>query len=53
MSNLQNDLLLQAETTGGLLLYEIQILWDEVREAEPDRDRIRKVDQANRFRAQL
>ena len=66
MSNPQNDPLSQAKTTCGLLLYELQIIWDEVGEAEHDRDRIlfeleqgclevyrRKVDQANRSRAQL
>ncbi|XP_058763015.1 65-kDa microtubule-associated protein 3-like [Vicia villosa] len=66
MSNPQNDPISQAETTCGSLLYELQIIWDEVGEAEPDRDRMlfeleqeclevyrRKVDQANRSRAQL
>lgn len=66
MSNPQNDPLSQAETTCGSLLYELQIIWDEVGEAEPDRDRMlfeleqeclevyrRKVDQANKSRAQL
>ncbi|XP_004495425.1 65-kDa microtubule-associated protein 3-like [Cicer arietinum] len=66
MSSPQNDPLSQAETTCGSLLYELQIIWDEVGEAEPDRDRMlleleqeclavyrRKVDQANRSRAQL
>ncbi|KAJ9141601.1 hypothetical protein P3X46_032113 [Hevea brasiliensis] len=66
MSNLQNDPLLQVETTCGSLLYELQIIWDEVGELNTDRDRIlleleqeclevyrRKVDQANRNRAQL
>ncbi|WJX12591.1 hypothetical protein P8452_03076 [Trifolium repens] len=66
MSTPQKDPLSQAETTCGSLLYELQIIWDEVGEAEPDRDRMlfeleqeclevyrRKVDQANRSRAQL
>ncbi|XP_021683671.2 65-kDa microtubule-associated protein 3 isoform X3 [Hevea brasiliensis] len=66
MSNLQNDPLLQVETTCGSLLYELQIIWDEVGELDADRDKMlleleqeclevyrRKVDQANRNRAQL
>ncbi|KAK7278364.1 hypothetical protein RJT34_23392 [Clitoria ternatea] len=66
MSKPQNDPLLQSETTCGSLLYELQIIWDEVGESETDRDRMlfeleqeclevykRKVDQANRSRAQL
>ncbi|XP_045805885.1 65-kDa microtubule-associated protein 3-like [Trifolium pratense] len=66
MSTPQKDPLSQAETTCGSLLYELQIIWDEVGEAEPDRDRMlfeleqeclevyrRKVDQANRSRATL
>ncbi|KAG4983652.1 hypothetical protein JHK87_028401 [Glycine soja] len=66
MSKPQNDPLLQSETTCGTLLYELQIIWDEVGEAESDRDRMlfeleqeclevyrRKVDLANRSRAQL
>ncbi|KAK7391785.1 hypothetical protein VNO78_20206 [Psophocarpus tetragonolobus] len=66
MSKPQNDPLLQSETTCGTLLYELQIIWDEVGESESDRDRMlfeleqeclevyrRKVDQANRSRAQL
>ncbi|XP_019441133.1 PREDICTED: 65-kDa microtubule-associated protein 3-like [Lupinus angustifolius] len=66
MSKPQNDPILQAETTCGTLLYELQIIWDEVGESEIDRDRMlyeleqeclevyrRKVDQANRCRAQL
>ncbi|RDX78761.1 65-kDa microtubule-associated protein 3, partial [Mucuna pruriens] len=66
MSKPQNDPLLQSETTCGTLLYELQIIWDEVGEAETDRDRMlfeleqeclevyrRKVDLANRSRAQL
>ncbi|MED6145820.1 hypothetical protein PIB30_028690 [Stylosanthes scabra] len=66
MSKPQSDPLLQAETTCGSLLYELQIIWDEVGENETDRDRMlfeleqeclevyrRKVDHANRNRAQL
>ncbi|CAL0299929.1 unnamed protein product [Lupinus luteus] len=66
MSKPQNDPILQAETTCGTLLYELQIIWDEVGESETDRDRMlyeleqeclevyrRKVDLANRSRAQL
>ncbi|KAE9612054.1 hypothetical protein Lal_00022212 [Lupinus albus] len=66
MSKPENDPILQAETTCGTLLYELQIIWDEVGESEIDRDRMlyeleqeclevyrRKVDQANRCRAQL
>ncbi|XP_038685225.1 65-kDa microtubule-associated protein 3-like isoform X1 [Tripterygium wilfordii] len=66
MSNLQNDPLLQVETTCGSLLYELQIIWDEVGESDSERDKMlleleqeclevyrRKVDLANRSRAQL
>lgn len=66
MTNLQNDQLLQMETTCGSLLYELQIIWNEVGETDTDRDKMlleleqeclevyrRKVDQANRCRAQL
>ncbi|KAJ7975576.1 65-kDa microtubule-associated-like protein [Quillaja saponaria] len=66
MSKPQNDPLLQVETTCGSLLYELQIIWDEVGEADTDRDTMlldlereclevyrRKVDQANKSRAQL
>ncbi|GFY81967.1 microtubule associated protein (MAP65/ASE1) family protein [Actinidia rufa] len=66
MSKVQNDPLLQVETTCGSLLYELQIIWDEVGESETERDKMllelereclevyrRKVDQANRCRAQL
>ncbi|KAG4911045.1 hypothetical protein JHK87_057161 [Glycine soja] len=66
MSKPQNDPLVQSETTCGTLLYELQIIWDEVGESESDRDRMlfeleqeclevyrRKVDLANRSRAQL
>lgn len=66
MSKIQNDPLLQVETTCGSLLYELQIIWDEVGEPDTERDKMlleleqeclqvyrRKVDQANRSRAQL
>ncbi|GMH18340.1 hypothetical protein Nepgr_020181 [Nepenthes gracilis] len=66
MLNIQNDPHLQVETTCGSLLYELQIIWDEVGESETDRDKMllqleqeclelyrKKVDQANRCRAQL
>ncbi|EOY22964.1 Microtubule associated protein family protein isoform 2, partial [Theobroma cacao] len=66
MSTPKNDPLLQVETTCGTLLYELQIIWDEVGETDSDRDKMlleleqeclevyrRKVDQANRCRAQL
>ncbi|KAF5480297.1 hypothetical protein F2P56_001059 [Juglans regia] len=66
MSNPQTDTLLQVETTCGSLLYELQIIWDEVGESDTDRDKLlleieqeclevyrRKVDLANRSRAQL
>ncbi|CAA2988902.1 65-kDa microtubule-associated protein 3-like [Olea europaea var. sylvestris] len=66
MSNGQSDPLLQMETTCGSLLYELQIIWDEVGESDAERDRMllelereclevyrRKVDQANRCRAQI
>ncbi|KAH0715745.1 hypothetical protein KY284_008650 [Solanum tuberosum] len=66
MSTSQNDPLLQTETTCGLLLHELQIIWDEVGECDTERDRMlfeiereclevyrRKVDQANKSRAQL
>ncbi|KAI3884729.1 hypothetical protein MKW92_039499 [Papaver armeniacum] len=65
-TNTPNDQLLQAETTCGSLLYELQIIWDEVGESDADRDKMlyeleqeclevyrRKVDQANKSRAQL
>nr|XP_043639406.1 65-kDa microtubule-associated protein 3 [Erigeron canadensis] len=61
-----NDPLLQVETTCGSLLYELQIIWDEVGESDGERDKMlleleqeclevyrRKVDLANRSRAQL
>ncbi|XP_028796529.1 65-kDa microtubule-associated protein 3-like [Neltuma alba] len=66
MSKSQSDPLLQLETTCGSLLYELQIIWDEVGEPDTERDKMllelereclevyrRKVDQANRSRAQL
>uniref|UniRef100_A0A2N9GG61 65-kDa microtubule-associated protein 3 n=1 Tax=Fagus sylvatica TaxID=28930 RepID=A0A2N9GG61_FAGSY len=66
MSNPQADPLLQVETTCGSLLYELQIIWDEVGESDTERDKMlleleqeclevyrRKVDLANRSRAQL
>ncbi|XP_058104137.1 65-kDa microtubule-associated protein 3-like [Magnolia sinica] len=66
MSNLPNNRLVQMETTCGSLLYELQMIWDEVGESDSERDKMlfeleqeclevykRKVDRANRFRAQL
>ncbi|XP_004308160.1 PREDICTED: 65-kDa microtubule-associated protein 3 [Fragaria vesca subsp. vesca] len=66
MSNIQTEQLLQMETTCGSLLCELKIIWDEVGETDKDRDKMlleleqecleiyrRKVDQANRCRAQL
>ncbi|GAB2222089.1 hypothetical protein Droror1_Dr00013288 [Drosera rotundifolia] len=66
MPNIQSDSSIQVETTCGSLLYELQVIWDEVGETEPDRDKMlleleqeclevyrRKVDHANRNRAQL
>ncbi|KAA0055122.1 hypothetical protein IC582_022085 [Cucumis melo] len=66
MTNVRNDPILQMETTCGTLLHELQIIWDEVGESEATRDKMlleveqeclevyrRKVDHANRFRAQL
>ncbi|XP_020273615.1 65-kDa microtubule-associated protein 3 [Asparagus officinalis] len=66
MANPSTDQLLQVETTCGTLLYELQTIWDEVGETDSDRDKMlleleqeclevyrRKVDQANRSRAQL
>ncbi|XP_023755578.1 65-kDa microtubule-associated protein 3 [Lactuca sativa] len=66
MSTPLNDPLLQVETTCGSLLYELQIIWDEVGESDAERDKMllelereclevyrRKVDLANRSRAQL
>ncbi|XP_077248895.1 65-kDa microtubule-associated protein 3-like [Tasmannia lanceolata] len=66
MSNLPSDQLLQMETTCGSLLYELQIIWNEMGESDVERDKMlleleqeclevyrRKVDQANKARAQL
>ncbi|KAK7314898.1 hypothetical protein VNO77_33428 [Canavalia gladiata] len=66
MSKLQKDPLLQAETSCGSLLHELQIIWNEVGESETEKDRMlfeleqeclevyrRKVDKANQSRAQL
>ncbi|CAI9092095.1 OLC1v1027250C1 [Oldenlandia corymbosa var. corymbosa] len=66
MSTVPIDPLKQLETTCGALLYELQIIWDEVGENEKERDKMllelereclevyrRKVDQANKCRAQL
>ncbi|KAE8682346.1 65-kDa microtubule-associated protein 3 [Hibiscus syriacus] len=66
MSTTKNDPLVQVETTCGTLLYELQIIWDEVGETDADRDKMllelereclevyrRKVDEANHCRAQL
>ncbi|KAK6121926.1 hypothetical protein DH2020_044329 [Rehmannia glutinosa] len=62
----QSNLLLRMEKICGSLLYELQIIWDEIGESDAERDRMlleleqecleiyrRKVDQANRCRAQL
>lgn len=66
MAELRSDQLAQMETTCGSLLYELQLIWDEVGEPDGERDKMlfeleqeclgvyrRKVDQANRARAQL
>ncbi|XP_020105633.1 65-kDa microtubule-associated protein 3-like [Ananas comosus] len=66
MTNLPSDQLVQMETTCGSLLYELQVIWDEVGETDAERDKMlleleqeclevyrRKVDLANRCRAQL
>eukprot|EP01018_Ginkgo_biloba_P011853 Gb_30131 [translate_table: standard] len=66
MPSLPSDQLLQLETTCGSLLYELQLIWDEMGETDDERDKMllqleqeclevyrRKVDQANRSRAQL
>ncbi|WOH01364.1 hypothetical protein DCAR_0520746 [Daucus carota subsp. sativus] len=66
MSAVHIDPMLQVETTCGSLLYELQIIWDEVGESDSERDEMllelereclevyrRKVDTANRCRAQL
>ncbi|KAJ8552763.1 hypothetical protein K7X08_020156 [Anisodus acutangulus] len=66
MTAAQSDQIQQMETTCGTLLYELQIIWDEVGESDTERDKMlyelereclevyrRKVDQANKSRAQL
>ncbi|WOL05921.1 65-kDa microtubule-associated protein 3-like [Canna indica] len=66
MARVSTHQLLQLEKTCGSLLYELQIIWDEVGESDDERDKMlleleqeclevyrRKVDQANRCRAQL
>ncbi|CAN1827538.1 65-kDa microtubule-associated protein 3 [Linum perenne] len=66
MSPIKKDPLVQAGTTCGTLLSELQIIWNEVGESDTDKDKMlfeleqeclevyrRKVDQANRNRAQL
>ncbi|KAI3731268.1 hypothetical protein L1987_62456 [Smallanthus sonchifolius] len=66
MSTPTKDPLMQLETTCGSLLYELQIIWDEVGESDVEKDKMllelereclevyrRKVDLANRSRAQL
>ncbi|GKV16290.1 hypothetical protein SLEP1_g26954 [Rubroshorea leprosula] len=66
MSSVQNNPILQAETTCGTLLCELQIIWDEVGETDADKEKMvldleqeclevyrRKVGQANHWKAQL
>ncbi|KAI3449137.1 hypothetical protein Pfo_005802 [Paulownia fortunei] len=66
MYNRHTDQRLQMETTCGSLLFELQKIWDEVGEADNERDKMlseleqecldayrRKVDQASHCRAQL
>ncbi|KAL8539634.1 hypothetical protein ACS0TY_001298 [Phlomoides rotata] len=66
MSKSENNPLRQMDTTCDSLLYELQIIWDEVGECDAEKDRMllelereclevyrRKVDQANKRRAQL
>ncbi|GJW63107.1 65-kDa microtubule-associated protein 3-like protein [Tanacetum coccineum] len=66
MSTPSKDPLVLVETTCGSLLYELQIIWDEVGESDTERDKMllelereclevyrRKVDLANKSRAQL
>ncbi|KAI3817929.1 hypothetical protein L1987_11729 [Smallanthus sonchifolius] len=66
MSTPTKDPLMQLETTCGSLLYELQIIWDEVGESDVEKDKMllelereclevyrRKVDLANRSRVQL
>lgn len=58
--------LMKVETTCGSLLHELKVIWDEVGESDIERDKMllelereclevyrRKVDSANKFRAQL
>ncbi|KVI11442.1 hypothetical protein Ccrd_010144, partial [Cynara cardunculus var. scolymus] len=40
MSTPSKDPLLQVETTCGSLLYELQIIWDEVGESDVERDKM-------------
>ncbi|XP_039142311.1 65-kDa microtubule-associated protein 3-like [Dioscorea cayenensis subsp. rotundata] len=66
MAKSLDNQLFQVETSCGSLLYELQVIWDEIGEPDGDRDKMlleleqeclevyrRKVDQANRSRAQL
>ncbi|KAH9310920.1 hypothetical protein KI387_025955 [Taxus chinensis] len=66
MPSAQSDQLIQLETTCGTLLYDLQLIWDEIGQPDDERDKMllqleqeclevyrRKVDQANRSRAQL
>ncbi|KAJ4959013.1 hypothetical protein NE237_026124 [Protea cynaroides] len=66
MYSLRDDQLSEMETTCGSLLYELKMIWDDVGESDGERDKMlleleqeclevyrRKVDQANRCRAQL
>ncbi|KAF8044289.1 hypothetical protein BT93_A2316 [Corymbia citriodora subsp. variegata] len=66
MSNLLNDPMFQKETTCGTLLYELQVIWEEIGESDADRDKMlqeleqeclevyrRKVDKSNQSRARL
>ncbi|KAK8938306.1 65-kDa microtubule-associated protein 3 [Platanthera guangdongensis] len=66
MATSGTDQLSQIETTCGSLLYELQLIWDEVGESDDERDKLileleqecmevyrRKVDQANHSRAYL
>ncbi|XP_077240122.1 65-kDa microtubule-associated protein 3-like [Tasmannia lanceolata] len=66
MVSIPSDQILQMETTCGSLLYELQIIWNEMGESDAERDKMlleleqeclevyrRKVDLANKSRAQL
>ncbi|KAJ3670750.1 hypothetical protein LUZ60_008176 [Juncus effusus] len=66
MTNLPSHQLGQMETTCESLLNELQVIWDEIGELDPEKDRMllelerdclevyrKKVDQSNRRRAQL